>query len=92
MSAAKDTGKAAGAGGLFVGACTACCAPLIAPWLVAIFAAGSGGFALAGQAGIAAAIALAGGSYVWWRRLSQPRKATIAARAGCCMAERCNTQ
>ena len=44
--------KTAAGAGVFVAACAACCAPLVAPWIVALVAAGGAGLALAGQIGV----------------------------------------
>jgi hypothetical protein len=84
MNMAHNIGKAAAGGGLLIAACAACCAPLIAPWVVAIFAAGGTGLALAGQVGIAVLIAAAGGLYFWSRHRGQSRKAaTSVSGCGC---------
>ena len=82
MGVTSNIRKTAAGGGLLIAACAACCAPLIAPWVVAIFAAGGAGLALAGQVGIAVLIAAAGGLYIWSRHRRQSRKAAASA-SGC---------
>jgi hypothetical protein len=82
MSMTSNIRKTAAGGGLLIAACAACCAPLIAPWVVAIFAAGGAGLALAGQVGIAVLIAAAGGTYIWARHRKQ-KAATSASSCGC---------
>lgn len=89
MSGTRNIGRDAAAGGLVVAACAACCAPLIAPSVAALFAGGSAGIAIAGQVGMAAAIAFAGGAYVWWRWRSRSWKAATALRSGWVMATGC---
>jgi hypothetical protein len=71
--------KAAGGIGLALAACAACCAPLIAPWLVAVVAASGAGLVLAGQVGLALAITGGAAFYVW--RVSRRRSATHATLA-----------
>lgn len=84
MSVTSYIRKTAATGGLLIAACAACCAPLIAPWVVAVFAAGGAGLALAGQVGIAVMIAAAGGLYIWSRHRKQSQKAAVsAANCGC---------
>ena len=88
MTTTRKVGKAtASGGGLLIAACAACCAPLIAPWVVAIFAAGGAGLALASQVGIAILIAAVGGLYIWSRRRRQSRKAAISATSCGCATE-----
>lgn len=87
MSMTRNIRKTAAGEGLLIAACTACCAPLIAPWVVAIFAAGGAGLALAGQVGIAVLIAAAGGLYIWSRYRRQTRKAATPASSCGCGAE-----
>lgn len=82
--------KSAKGAGLLVAACAACCAPLVAPWLVAIVAAGGAGLALAGQLGLAALIAGAGGLYIWSRRRRQPLVAAAPAGCGCGIEAGCS--
>ena len=80
-----------------IGACAACCAPLVAPWLIAAFAASGAGLALAGQVGLALAIIAGGSGYLWWRhrqsrtREAARRLASPAASCGCGPGEGCST-
>ena len=75
--------KPAAGAGLLIAACAACCAPLIAPWIVAVFAAGGAGLALAGQVGLAVLIAGAGGLYIWSSRRKQRLAAWATPGCGC---------
>lgn len=75
--------KPAAGAGLLIAACAACCAPLIAPWVVAAFAAGGASLAFAGQVGLAVLIAGAGGLYIWSHRRTQPPVAAAAPGCGC---------
>ncbi|WP_245273416.1 hypothetical protein [Mesorhizobium sp. WSM3224] len=58
--------------GLFLVACAACCAPLIAPPIVAAIAASGAGLALIGQLGLALVVVAAGGLYLLSRRKAAP--------------------
>ncbi|WP_136618703.1 MULTISPECIES: hypothetical protein [Mesorhizobium] len=58
--------------GLVLVACAACCAPLIAPPVIAAIAAGGVGFALIGQLGLALVVVAAGGLYFLSRRKAAP--------------------
>ena len=77
---AKGIKGAATAGGVLIAACAACCAPLVIPPVMAFFAAGGVGFALAGQIGIG--LAVLGGliSYIVLRRRAAPKQ---TAKSGC---------
>lgn len=72
-------------GGLAIAACAACCALLIAPWVVGVVAASGAGLALVGQVGLALAILGGAGFYVWSRsRRTSLRQAALQAEgAGC---------
>jgi hypothetical protein len=99
MSSTGNVGKAAATGGLLIAACAACCAPLIAPWVIGAMAAGGAILALMGQVGLALALVVGGGVYIWSRR----RKAALqralptdtgkscgcAADAGCNVGDAC---
>lgn len=81
--------KTAAGSGLFLAACAACCAPLIAPPLIAVLAAGGTGLALVGQVGLALAVIAGGDGYVWWTRgprraeASGPVASEASSRCGC---------
>jgi hypothetical protein len=84
--------KTAGSAGLVIAACAACCAPLIAPWIVALVAAGGAGLVLAGQIGLALAIIGGAAFYVWQtsrRRAAANRTvaATSSQSCGCAHSE-----
>ena len=84
--------KPATGAGLLIAACAACCAPLIAPWIVALIVAGGGaGLALAGQVGLAVLIAGAGGLYIWSSRRKQRLAASAAPGCGCGTETRCSS-
>lgn len=76
MSAGKTIGKSAATGGLLIAACVACCAPLIAPWVIGIIAAGGASLALIGQVGLALALVAGTAVYLWSR---SRRRATTAS-------------
>lgn len=75
MSAAKT-------GGLLIAACAVCCAPLIAPPLVALFVAGGVTLSLLGQIGFAALFLAGGVAYLWYRH--NGRKAQQASKSCSC--------
>ncbi|MER9876397.1 hypothetical protein [Mesorhizobium sp. M0195] len=58
--------------GLILIACAACCAPLIAPPIIAAIAAGGVGLASVGQLGLALVVVAAGGLYLLSRRKAAP--------------------
>lgn len=53
--------------GVAVGACAACCAPLVIPPLAALFAAGGLGLAVAGQIGLGVLVLVGIGGYLYLR-------------------------
>ena len=59
---------------LAVGACVACCAPLILPPLAAVLAAGGVSLAVLSQSALAIALVAAAGW--WWWRSSRARRVT----------------
>lgn len=86
MSRAKMLKGAATTGGVALAACAACCAPLIITPIVALFAAGGAGLALAGQLGLALLVVAAGAGYLWFRRHRRQTESTArscAPTAGC---------
>lgn len=78
--------KTAAAGGLVLTACAACCAPLVIPPLVAFFAAGGIGLAVAGQIGLGIAALAAIGGYLYLRRRAASRR---AGSCGCSPVSGC---
>lgn len=73
--ASGTIGKAIATGGVLLTACAVCCAPLVVTPLVAFFAAGGLGLALAGQIGLGIATLGALGGYLCWRRRAASRRA-----------------
>jgi hypothetical protein len=73
-----------------IAACAACCAPLIAPPLLAAFAAGGAGLFIADEVWCALALAAALGGYVLYRRHRLAGKARAAAACGCPPDRGCN--
>lgn len=71
----RTVGKAVATGGMLLTACAVCCAPLVAPFLVAFFAAGGVGLALAGQIGLGIAALGAICGYLYLRRRAALRRA-----------------
>jgi uncharacterized RDD family membrane protein YckC len=67
--------------GLFLVACAACCAPLIAPPIIAAIAASGVGLALIGQLGLALVVVAAGGLYLLSRRKAAPNATFQSLRA-----------
>ncbi|WP_148254982.1 hypothetical protein [Aidingimonas lacisalsi] len=76
----RTTGKAVATGGMLFTACAVCCAPLVIPPLVAFFAAGGIGLALAGQIGLGIAALGATGGYLYLRRRATSRHADPSQR------------
>lgn len=94
MSKSSTKMNAAKTGGVLVAACVACCAPLIAPPVIALFAAGGVTLSLLGQFGLAALFLAGGGAYIWYRH--KRRKAQLRTKscscgpnAGCNAGESC---
>ena len=82
--------KTAGAAGLAVVACAACCAPLIAGPVIALVAAGGAGLILAGQIGLAALVLLGAGGYLFVRQRRLAAKRAAAASCNCARDAGCN--
>lgn len=82
-----NIGKKAAGTSLFLVACAACCAPLIASPIIAAIAAGGVGLALVGQLGLAFVVVAAGGFYLLTRRKAAPnadfRTLMATGRCGC---------
>jgi hypothetical protein len=76
-------------GAVAIAACAVCCAPLIAPSVLAVFAAGGASLAIAGEAVLALVIALTIGGYVVYRRHQTAKKP--AAACACPPEDECNT-
>ncbi|MCZ8548171.1 hypothetical protein OOJ09_28685 [Mesorhizobium qingshengii] len=82
-----NIGKTNAGTGLFLGACTVCCAPLIGPPIIAAIAAGGLGLALVGQLGLALGVVAAGGFFLLSRRKAAPnadfQTLMAAGQCGC---------
>ncbi len=86
-----NIGKTTVGAGLVLAACAACCAPLIAPPIIAAIAAGGVGLALVGQLGLALVVVAAGGLLLLSRRKAAPNAdfQTLMAEGKC--ASSCGT-
>lgn len=73
-----------------VGACAACCAPLIAAPVIALFAAGGAALALVGQIALAAVVVAVAIAYMLWRQ-SKRRAPASVSDCGCAPGAGCNT-
>lgn len=85
MTAARRSVLTAGA--LAVGACAACCAPLVAPFIVppvaGLIAVGGFGVAFVGQVGIGLGIVAAIVGFLFWRRNRAVSQPVVAAEPSC---------
>jgi hypothetical protein len=80
-------GKTTAGTSLILVACAVCCAPLIAPPIIAAIAAGGAGLALVGQLGLALVVVAAAGLYLLLRRKTAPsadfQTLMAAGQCGC---------
>lgn len=82
--------KTAGAAGLAIAACAACCAPLIAGPVIALIAAGGAGLILAGQICLVALVLVGAGSYLFIRQRRLKARRAAAASCNCAPDAGCN--
>ena len=90
------TKKTKTAMGMAALACVACCAPLIATPLIAVFAAGGAGLAVSGKIAIGLAVLAVAGVVLYSRTRKQksiqsPAIASQASGCGCAPKSGCNS-
>jgi hypothetical protein len=82
------------AGGLLMATCAACCAPIIATPLVAMFVAGGVTLTLLGQIALALVFLAGGGGYLWYHRKrrtaqSSDKNCSCGPNEGCNAGDAC---